>query len=213
MLTNSQKYIIPLLIMCSNKPLLYSFRRCPYAIRARMALIISKLEIELIEIDLKNKAQTLLIISPKGTVPVLSLPDGKIIEQSLEIVSWAIENSQINAWDLKVLSHSLIIENDNKFKPLLDCYKYHVRYLELSYEEHQNNAARFINLLNENLKQHVFLISDQPSLVDICIFPFIRQFYFVDTKWFDQQDWPHLKNWLEYWLNEALFKQAFEWGR
>jgi len=203
-------------------PILYSFRRCPYAMRARMALHLTKTEIEHREIRLKNKPPHMLKASPKGTVPVLILPSGQVIDESLDLALWALSQSRRhnlnwnidNACDQHQLA--LICQNDQDFKHWLDRYKYHVGYPEQPPAYYREKAEVFLAELDMRLKNHTFLFSEQPSLADIAIFPFIRQFAFVDTIWFDQATYPNLQRWLRYWLGsnefEAIMNKYPEWS-
>lgn len=190
-----------------NLPVLYSFRRCPYAMRTRMAIAASDYHCELREIILKDKPKTMLIASPKGTVPVLVLEDGTVIDESLEIMLHVLQHNDPENWLLdKADSLRLIEEYDIQFKPLLDRYKYHVGYPELSFDEHRANTLPFLNVLNQKLENSAHLLGDNIQLADIAIMPFIRQYAFVDKQWFEQQDWPALQSWLEKHLNSSLFK-------
>lgn len=195
-----------------NSPILYSFRRCPYAIRARLAIIFAQQSVNLIEIDLKNKLDEFVLLSPKATVPVLKL-ENTIIDESLDIMLWAFKTNNPHNITLSSPKHELIIHNDTVFKTHLDHYKYADRHPEHSMKHYQQLASDFPSQLNHILKEQPFLLGDQLSFIDIAIFPFIRQFSFVDKKWFDNQDWRHLQKWLAFWLNHDVFKQAFEWGR
>lgn len=186
--------------MNSNYPTLYSFRRCPYAMRARLALKQSGCRVELREVVLREKPAELLAISPKGTVPVLQLTDGTVIEQSLEIMQWAMAQSDPQDWYLSQSQqeqNELIARHDTEFKPLLDAYKYPERHLELSLDEHKNNAMYWLqtNIINK-LEKHTHLIDNQIRLADIAIAPFIRQFAAVNPNWFAAQAPQVLKNWL-----------------
>ncbi|GAA4812636.1 glutathione S-transferase [Marinicella pacifica] len=197
--------------MMSNQelPVLYSFRRCPYAMRARMAIAVSEFYCELRELILKDKPTAMLKASPKGTVPVLVLQDGQVIDESLDIMRYVLQYNDPENWLAdKAHSLALIEEYDRQFKPLLDRYKYHVGYPELSFEKHRANTLPFLNTLNQRLEQSANLISDDTRLADIAIMPFIRQYAFVDKNWFDGQDWPHLQHWLNHHLNSRLFHQV-----
>ena len=164
-----------------NPPCLYSFRRCPYAMRARMALAYSAIRVELREIKLSNMPQELLRISPKATVPVLHLPDGTILEQSLDIMHWALSISDPEQWLVDDSeSNELIRQNDEGFKPLLDAYKYAERFPQISQLEHRNNAEYFLHLLEHRLVDHPCLMGDRLTISDVAIMPFIRQFAGVE---------------------------------
>ena len=193
---------------------LYSYRRCPYAMRARMALAYAHIPVEIREISLREKPPSMLAISPKGTVPVLK--DGSlVIEQSLEIMFWALEKSDPDQWlKQSILDDALqlITLNDGAFKALLDQYKYPER---TKVGSPFNSADRetilekaieiFIAPLEERLSEHQFLFDDNISIADIAIFPFIRQFSMVDKDWFDSAPFPQLKKWLDFHLRSPLF--------
>ena len=192
-------------------PILYSFRRCPYAMRARLAVHASGISVELREILLKEKPQSMLDASSKGTVPVLVLSDGDVIDESLDIMYWALATYDPHNWyaslsnKLKHQSDQLIQRNDLEFKPWLDKYKYAVRYPEHSPQDYRKNAETFLQTLETNLTQHQYLLTDHATLADYAIFPFIRQFAFVDKTWFDNSRYHSLKNWLENFLKSDNF--------
>lgn len=202
--------------MQSNRlAVLYSFRRCPYAIRARLAIKASCLQVELREVVLANKPNQMLSISPKGTVPVLQLSDGRVIEESRDIIDWALQQNDPNGWLPKETleikeTDRLIYLNDNEFKQQLDHYKYADRFPEHSMEYFRNQAELFLKHLEDILSQHSFLISDKVSMADIAIFPFIRQFAFVDKSWFDQTDYKNLQVWLNTFLTMDLFNDVMK---
>lgn len=189
-------------------PILYSFRRCPYAIRSRMAIAVSQQQVELREVDLKRKPPELLACSPKATVPVLQIDKQNILEESLDIMHWALHiNDPLDwlAFNKNALTEKLVDENDNEFKQYLDRYKYADRFPDNSLEYHQQQACTFPNRLEILLQENRYLLSNQPTLADVAIFPFIRQFAFVDKKWFDQMPWKLLQHWLDRFLNDPLF--------
>ena len=188
-------------------PILYSFRRCPYAIRARMALKVSGVEVKLREILLGDKPSVLLQLSPKGTVPVLHIraPQERVIDESLQIAAWALAHHDPHNWLYHDTSHALIAQADNEFKPLLDRYKYADRYPDLTEQAAFAQAQGFLQTLESALVGDIFLINPQASLLDVMIFPFIRQFAFVNKARFDALNLPKLHAWLEYWLNNPLF--------
>jgi glutathione S-transferase len=193
--------------MLNTKPILYSFRRCPFAMRARLTLFYCGIKPEIREVKLSNMPQALLVLSPKATVPVLHLAEGRVIDESLDIMHWALSISDQNHWlENSHVSNPLIELSDNKFKPLLDKYKYADRHTELSQIEHRQNAKPFINSLDERLKQHLYLVDDQIRLADIAIFPFIRQFAGVDPSWFRQSDYGGVKRWLDALTESSQFK-------
>ena len=190
-----------------NLPCLYSFRRCPYAIRARMALAYSAIRVELREIKLSNIPQALIRISPKATVPVLYLADGTILEESLDIMHWALSISDPRQWltgDSE--SDELMRQNDEEFKPLLDCYKYADRSPHLSQIEHRHNAEKFLRLLEQRLVEHPCLIGDRPTIADAAVMPFVRQFAGVEPQWFQQCEYTEVRRWLSQQIDSDLFK-------
>ena len=195
--------------MHHNLPLLYSFRRCPYAMRARMALILCQIQVQVQEISLKAKPAGLLAANPKGTVPVLILPDNLILTESLEIMLWALQqDTQGAAAQLSEgldISLQLISLNDLKFKPWLDKYKYFDRYPEASQQDYRDRGCEFLDLLEQRLAQTPWLLGDKPSLADIAIFPFIRQFAAVDPDWFASAPYAALRLWLDNWLTHPAF--------
>lgn len=194
----------------ASLPTLYSFRRCPYAIRARLAINTSGVQVQLTEVSLRDKPPELLALSPKGTVPVLHLGD-KVIDESLDIMLWALDKHDPGNWLAPKGSSlndalSLIKINDETFKPNLDHYKYANQYPEHPMEHYRQLGESFLNDLNEYLKTSNYLLSMQPSLADMAILPFIRQFANVDRKWFDQTPYPKL----QHWLNNLLASELFE---
>jgi glutathione S-transferase len=196
----------------STIPILYSYRRCPYAMRARMALKVADISVEIREISLREKPASLLRFSPKGTVPVLVLQNGEVLEQSLDIMHWALTQRDINGWlevDLAV-AQSLIDENDGAFKYALDRYKYPERYPEQSQEFYRKQGEKFLQKLELQLAQQTYLLKNSLSLADIAIFPFVRQFAAVDDAWFSQSDYPHLRHWLAGLVNSDLFESIMQ---
>ncbi|RUR34436.1 glutathione S-transferase [Vreelandella nanhaiensis] len=197
--------------MTSSLHRLYSFRRCPYAMRARLGLLFAELPVELREITLKNKPAQMLAISPKGTVPVLQLFDGTVIEESREIMVWALEQQDPQGLlDAKVRTqaNALIEQNDNEFKHWLDRYKYADRHLEMTQAEYRQRGEAFLQVLEEKLTQKPYLLGDNATIADIGIMPFIRQFAHVDRDVFYSLPYPHLQRWLQHWLEHAFFLQA-----
>lgn len=191
-------------------PILYSYRRCPYAMRARMALSYAGIPVEIREISLKQKPAHMLQVSPKGTVPVLVLADGQVIEQSLEIMHWALQQHDADGWLSADPQHAaqLIAENDGSFKQHLDRYKYAIRFPEYSAEHYRAQGALFLAKLEQRLQQSAFLLGDAISLADIAIFPFIRQFAAVDHCWFESAGYIKLKSWLQHLVESALFERV-----
>ncbi len=192
----------------SKTPILYSFRRCPYAIRARLALSNANICIELREVILRDKPAQLLKISPKATVPVLQLADDRIMDESLDIMRWALSKKDKNNWlnEGNLNEIQLLIQwNDQRFKYFLDRYKYADRYPENSALFYRENAEAFIVELESRLSRQTFLCEDHCTLADIAIFPFIRQFANVDQGWFQNSNYQHLNLWLTKHLNSELF--------
>ena len=189
-------------------PILYTFRRCPYAIRARMALAYAKINVHQCEVDLKNKPQEMLAASAKGTVPVLVLEDGRVIDESLDIMIWALTQSDPDGWlspELNSRSAELIQINDVKFKPLLDNYKYPQKSEQKEPEYYRDQAQIYLSQLNSLLMKNHYLLANHISLADVALIPFIRQFYMVDNQWFENSEYKHLQRWLNSFLNTALF--------
>lgn len=180
-------------------PILYSFRRCPYAMRARMAIYQANIKCELREIVLKDKPESMLSLSNKGTVPVLLTPGENIIDQSLDVMFWALGKNDPDDWlgENNKQSKSLIKENDNQFKYYLDRYKYQVGYPEQSQEYYRQKTTGFLELLEQQLNsnQGIGLVSNRISFADIAIFPFIRQFANVDLAWFQSSPYNLIKRW------------------
>ena len=191
-------------------PILYSFRRCPYAIRARMAIYYASITVELREVSLANKPQQMLALSPKGTVPVLQLHN-KVLDESLDVIHWALQQSDSDGWlrpELQSQTETLIKSNDNDFKAWLDKYKYWERFPEQPQLYYRERAEEFIALLENLLEKHRFLLGQKLSVADIAIFPFIRQFAFVDKEWFDSAPYPNLQKWLQEFLVCDIFVQS-----
>ncbi len=187
-----------------NKPILYSFRRCPYAMRARLALLEANQKVEIREILLKEKPVEFLQASPSSTVPCL-LIDDKIIDESLDIMTWALnKNDPGNFLDMPDLGYDLINENDGPFKLALDKTKYHSRYPDENPKSNREKASSFIHKL-ENILEGSFLFGEDPKLADIAVLPFIRQFALVDKIWFDQQPWQKVVVWLNLFLESKRF--------
>ena len=185
---------------------LYSFRRCPYAMRARMALRYSGVPVDIIEVSLKAKPAAMLAISPKGTVPVLDA-GGQVIDESLEIMRWALAQNDPQDWLLDGDSRiaELIEANDQGFKVHLNRYKYAERYPEQPMEIYRAEGALFLQRLEELLTDRNYLLADHPSLADIALLPFVRQFAHVDREWFAQTPYVRLQTWLQRFLESELF--------
>ena len=186
---------------------LYSFRRCPYAMRARMALRYSGVPLSIVEVSLKAKPAEMLVASPKGTVPVLVCADGSVIEQSLDIMHWALARHDPDNW-LQPGCNELIEANDTTFKVLLDRYKYAIRYPEHPMAFYRAQGAEFLQRLEDVLARSAYLAGPALSLADVALAPFVRQFAHVDRDWFAQAPYPHLNAWLERFLASELFSSV-----
>ncbi len=203
--------------MTATLPVLYSFRRCPYAMRARLALQVSGLQYELREVSLKSKPAGLLTASPKSTVPVLVLPSGEVIDESLDIMRWALVQNDpdgwLNAGSLQDMC-TLIAGNDGAFKHALDRYKYPNRYLPESGGDAKSfalgqrlKAASWLAGLESRLTNG-WLYGPKPSLADMATLPFVRQFAHTDAAWFAAQRWPQLQASLARFEASALFESV-----
>jgi glutathione S-transferase len=190
-------------------PILYSFRRCPYAIRARLAIKVSRVRVTLREVVLRDKPAALLVASAKATVPVLQLPDGRVIEQSLEIMRWALEQNDPQGWLRRAEedeARALIALNDGPFKRALDRYKYAPRHPERPRSAWRDEAVELMLApLNARLADRLFLLGDTPSLADMAIAPFIRQFAAVEPGWFDRAPFEPLRAWTTRIVSSELF--------
>jgi glutathione S-transferase len=189
---------------------LYSFRRCPYAMRARMALHNSGVAVDIVEVSLKAKPAEMLALSSKGTVPVLSV-DGRVIDESLAIMHWALAQNDPQDWLLKddpagqAQITALIEANDQVFKVHLNRYKYAERYPEQPMEVYRAQGEVFLRQLDELLQGRDYLLAEHPSLADVALMPFIRQFAHVDREWFAQTPYVRLQDWLQRFLESGLF--------
>lgn len=187
-------------------PTLYSFRRCPYAMRARMALIISETVFALVEVRLLAKPEALLAASPKGTVPVLVLPDGRVIDESLDIMDWALARHDPENW-LSNVDPALIAANDGPFKYHLDRYKYPQRHGSDPLA-HRDAGLAILAGLERRLAAAPQLGGNRPGFTDIALFPFVRQFAATDAAWFTAQPLPALHAWLAGHVASSLFATA-----
>ena len=191
--------------------ILYSFRRCPYAMRARLAIAKSGIQVELREVVLRDKPQALLDSSPKATVPVLITVENELIDESIDIMFWALDHADPDGWlnklteEQKKISKEIITHNDGEFKHYLDRYKYADRYPDFSQEYYRQQAEKTLLDLEQRLVTHGYLVSAKPSIADMAVLPFIRQFAFADKAWFDQSPYPALKRWLEEFITSKLF--------
>ena len=193
-------------------PILYSFKRCPYAMRARMAIKLANISCEIREIKLNNKPDHMLEVSPKGTVPVLIL-ENKIIDESNEIIKWALDQvdvfeGNLNKYELN-LSEELINIFDIKFKFHLDRYKYANRYDDFSKKDHRSECMKILDELNERISNKKWIFGKNINKLDISILPFIRQFRIADPKWFDDQtSIPNIKRILKNFFESKLLKET-----
>lgn len=201
----------------SPTPILYSFRRCPYAMRARMALQIAGIAVEHREVLLKDKPPQMLELSPKGSVPVLQCADGTVLEESLDIMYWALQCNDPEGWlpenaTAKAKLDQQIAEFETEFKPNLDAYKYSPRQATADEDQARlaarEHCAQLLQSLETQLAATPFLYGEAPSLADVALMPFVRQFAHVDLEWFRTLPCPRLQRWLEYWLDSPLFKQV-----
>ena len=190
-------------------PVLYSFRRCPYAMRARLAVKVSGVAVALREVVLRDKPAKLIAASPKATVPVLVFPDGEVLDQSLDIMRWALGIHDPQGWlraDEQGEVQDLIDLNDGAFKQALDGYKYAPRHPERPAPAYRDEAVDLMLApLNARLAERRFLLRDTPSLADMAIVPFVRQFAAVDGAWFQHAPLPHLRAWTQGITTSALF--------
>ena len=187
-----------------SKPVLYSFRRCPYAIRARLAICYAGLTTEHREIFLGDKAEEFLQVSQSKTVPTLVLDD-RILDESYDIMLWALDKNDPENWlEMPAAGIDLISQADGPFKDALDRTKYASRYPQEEMIINRQAAADFLITLDRMLKEG-FLFGPNPTLADMAILPFVRQFAFIDKSWFDTQPWPSLQRWLAGFLASDLF--------
>ncbi len=191
-------------------PILYTFRRCPYAIRARFAIRSSKIAVEVREIKLQEKPSEFLKSSPKGTVPVLITKSGEVLEESLDIIKWALSINDPNKWLAKgkLENHEitkLLDDLENKFKPNLDKYKYRNRFFGVDQCLFRDKNLNFIEKLNSYLEKNKSLNCEHLTFLDYSIFPFIRQFRNVDQAWFDKLNF----NYLNKWVNQIIDSKDF----
>lgn len=199
--------------MIKSLPILYSFRRCPYAIRARMALWISTQRCQLREVILSNKPSEMLAVSPKGTVPVLIDEHGRVFDESLDIMLWALQQRDPAFWlplsrDSLTESLTLVAECDGLFKRALDRYKYPDRYPDPDSQESREQGAEYLRKLQGILREQRWLGDEHAALSDHAIVPFVRQFSMVDPVWFDAQAWPELRDWLRSLVTSPVFVEV-----
>lgn len=208
------------------RPLLYTYRRCPYAMRARMALLVAGITFDAHEIVLREKPTEMLAVSPKGTVPVLVLPDHRVLEQSWDIVEWSLTRegtgTEAHGWWIRAQIpelHDLVHRNDGDFKRHLDRYKYPERFPQDTASTvtagtraffREQAVAVLLERLESCLAGREFLGGAQPCAADIGIFPFVRQFAAVDPVWFDTLPLRRVRAWLNHWLQSSLFEACMQ---
>jgi glutathione S-transferase len=197
----------------AEKPILYSFRRCPYAIRARLALDASGQSCELREVALRDKPREMVRVSAKATVPVLIDEQGSVIDESLDIMLWALRRRDPENWllpergDLDQMLH-LIGHFDTEFKRHLDRYKYPNRFSDADASVSRSEASKSLMVLEEKLLSSSFLFGNREALADAAIAPFVRQFSSVEPDWFDRQPWPNLLRWLQSIVSSQRFTRV-----
>ncbi len=201
--------------MSAEATILYSFRRCPYAMRARLAIARAGVAVKLREVVLRDKPAHMLEISPKGTVPVLQLADGTVIDESLDVMLWALGQNDPDGWlspEKGTLADmlALIADCDGDFKHNLDRFKYAARYDDVDPLAHRQAAEGFLATLEVRLEGGGWLFGHRPCLADYAILPFIRQFASVDRAWFYAAPYPALQAWLEAFMEGAFFKSVMK---
>ena len=191
--------------------ILYSFRRCPWAMRARLALRYAGCAVQVCEVSMKNKPAQLLALSPKGTVPVLDTSAG-VLDESLDIMRWALAQNDPDDWRLLAdpiaaqRGEALILRNDSTFKAQVNLYKYAERYPEHSREYYRQQAEPWLAELEGLLEHQAYLLAEHASLADAALLPLMRQFAGVEPHWFAEADYPRVRGWLQGWLESELFK-------
>lgn len=190
----------------AEPPILYSFRRCPYAMRARLGLLASKTTCEIREIKLSAKPPEMVAISPKATVPVLQLADGRVIDESLDIMRWALAQTDPAGW-LAREDAALIECNDGPFKHHLDRYKYPDRHGS-DPAWHRAAGLELLRPLEARLSTSRYVCGETMGLTDAALMPFVRQFAATDRAWFDGLALPHLQAWLGGLIASPLFEAA-----
>ena len=199
------------MIETADIPILYSFRRCPYAMRARMGLMIAQQEVLLREVLLRDKPDAMIKASSKATVPVLVLPDGNVIDQSIDIVRWALRQNDPQNWlKFETAADKLIEQADGPFKSALDRYKYHVRYDNADPHIERNIALNILMEWDETIGKKGCFFGEKVGLADIAIFPFVRQFANHDRNWFDTQAVPHIHAWLATNIESDIFASVMQ---
>ena len=196
-------------------PVFWSFRRCPYAMRARLAVCSAGIQVELREILLRDKPDAFLRASPKGTVPVVELVDGTVLEESRDVMQWALGQNDPAGW-LDVQHHapdrtaSFLDALDGPFKTHLDRYKYASRFDVRAALEHRTAGAAILAEFDASLASQPSLSGEKHGLLDFATLPFVRQFRIADPVWFDAQPWPHLHHWLQDFLESRQFASVMK---
>jgi len=194
----------------SQAPILWSFRRCPYAMRARLAIRAAGVRVELREILLRDKPAAFLAESPTATVPALRLSN-RVLDESLDIMLWALEqNDPAGLLDMPDAGWRLIAANDGPFKAALDRTKYASRFPDTDPLAERDKAAQILMGLNTGLTQHAALLGARTTLADLALLPFVRQFAQIDRAWFDAQPWPALIRWLDAFLSSDRFSAIMD---
>ncbi|MUK63023.1 glutathione S-transferase [Aliivibrio fischeri] len=194
-------------------PILYSLRQCPYAMRARLAILYAEQTVVLRDIDMNNKPKEMLSISPKGTVPVLHFED-TVIEESVDVMLWALTQSDprnlLYHHDLLQLPLmlELIRRNDTEFVHVLQKYRAASRYHDDDEIEYRNQCVEWLSDIEERLSRHTFIMGESASIVDYALLPFIRQLSRVDKKWYNSAPLPHLRSWLIHHYDDPIFSKA-----
>ncbi len=201
--------------MSATYPILYSFRRCPYAVRARLALMVSNRVCELREVVLRDKPQEMLEVSAKGTVPILIDVDGRVLDQSIDIMLWALEQHDPEKWLIPEQGSvaemlELIALFDDGFKYHLDRYKYPERYPGVEAETHRQEGGLYLGRLNARLSAAKYLFGNNIALADMAIAPFVRQFAHTDRAWFNEQPWPGLQAWLAAFTDSQIYNSVMD---
>ena len=184
-----------------SHPILYSFRRCPYAMRARLAISSARRTVVLREVVLRDKPEAMIAVSPKATVPVLILPDGQVIDESYDVMNWALGDDGASAEE-----RALVMQCDAEFKPYLDQYKYPNKQENYDRDQTLTNAGKYLSLLDERLEKNDFLFGDDRGFADIGIAPFVRQFAHVDRDWFLESEWKNVIRWYREFIEWDGFK-------
>ena len=197
--------------MTNTLPILYSFRRCPYAMRARLSLTYAGTICELREVVLRDKPAQMIALSPKATVPVLQLPDGQVIDESYDIIKWSLTQNDPDGWQQFIPQADVLVdENDGPFKSALDKYKYASRFPEHRPEHYRDQGEVFLKKLDRILQVSPFLLSNRQTIADIAILPFIRQFAHVDKAWFLGTPYPGLQRWMAAQLDSENYKTVMK---